>query len=156
MKQLLFNHEPVIRTFMEELVQTPGAFSEGRGVGLIDCDDDIMEAKLLAGAWFEKYNGVNMNIHIAAMPGAAWLNREFLWYCFHYAFEICNCKRLTGYVEASNFAARRFDEHLGFELEFVQKDAAPGGDMLVYVMWREKCRWLKLLGPRFNTQKRVH
>jgi hypothetical protein len=32
---------------------------------------------------------------------------------------------------------------LGFEEEFVLKDGAPGADMMVLVLWPEKCRWLQ-------------
>lgn len=129
---------------MESLVGTPGAFSEGRGVGLVEIDEQTNSGQLVAGCWFEKWNGVNLNIHIAAVPGRRWMTREFLWYCFHYAFNECGCKRVTGLVPASNMDARRFDEHLGFEHEATLKDAAPDGDLLVYVMWKDKCRWLKL------------
>ena len=143
-KALLLGQDAVVREFMENVVATEGAFSEGRGVGLLDIDEERNEATIIAGCWFEKWNGVNLNIHIAATPGRRWMTREFLRYCFAYPFEQLGCKRVTGYVEATNVEARKFDEHLGFELEATLKDASPTGDVLVYVMWREKCRWLKL------------
>jgi RimJ/RimL family protein N-acetyltransferase len=153
MKVLLFGREDVIRPFMEALVDTPGAFSEGRGVGLVDIDEETGTGTLVAGCWYEKWNGVNLHMHIAALPNKRWMSREFLRYCFHYPFVELGCKRVTGYVEASNLEARRFDEHLGFEVEATLKDAAPTGDVLVYVMWKDRCRWLKL--KPHNVPKRV-
>ena len=144
MKAILTGHDAVVREFMEARVDTPGAFSEGRGVGLVDIDQHTGQADLIAGCWFEKWNGVNLSMHIAAVPGRRWMNREFLWYCFHYAFVECGCRRVTGLVPESNFDARRFDEHLGFEHEATLKDAAPDGDLRIYVMWKDKCRWLNL------------
>jgi hypothetical protein len=144
MKVLLFNNEHVIRPFMEALVGTPGAFSEGRAVGLVDVDEETSEGTLVAGCWFEKWNGVNLYMHIAALPGARWLNREFLAYCFHYPFVELNCKRVTGYIAASNFSSRRFSEHIGFEVEATLKEADPTGDVMIYVLWKDRCRWLKL------------
>ena len=152
MKALLFGREDVVRPFMEGLVQTPGAFSEGRGVGLVEVDEPTGTAELVAGCWFEKWNGVNVHMHIAAKPGRKWLSRDFLWYCFHYPFVELGCKRVTGYVEAKNLDARRFDEHLGFQIEARLKDAAPDGDVLVYVMFRDECRWLKLKPPKWAQQ----
>ena len=151
MKTLLFHREDIIRPFMEELVQSPGAFSEGRGVGLLEVDEGSGECELIAACWFEKFNGVNMHMHIAAKPGRRWMSREFLRYVFHYPFNECGCKRVTGYVESTNYDARRFDEHIGFKLEATLKDAAPGGDMLVYVMFKDECRWLKIK-PRNNAR----
>ena len=52
-------------------------------------------------------------------------------------------KRITGIVASSNEAARKFDEHLGFELEAILLGAHPDGDLLVYKMTADKCRWLK-------------
>jgi RimJ/RimL family protein N-acetyltransferase len=47
-------------------------------------------------------------------------------------------------VEASNLPARRFDEHLGFQQEAVLQGAASdGGDVILYVMRRENCRYLE-------------
>lgn len=124
-----------------------GAFVAGRGVALVDFDEEEHLAKIVAGVWFEGWNGANLNIHVAAEPGGKWMTREFLWFVFHYAFEQCGARRLTGWVEESNHAARRFDEHLGFVLETRLKAAAPQGDMLVYTMWKDDCRWLKIKRP---------
>jgi RimJ/RimL family protein N-acetyltransferase len=55
-------------------------------------------------------------------------------------------KRITGIVAESNLAARKFDEHIGFVLETRLKDAHPQGDLLIYVMTPDQCRWLALKG----------
>lgn len=143
MKRILTDCEELLAPFMDHHCHAHGAFVAGRGVALVNTDDDRV-ARIIAGVWFEGFNGANMNIHVAAESGSQWMNRELLWYTFHYAFEQCRVKRLTGLVEETNYAARRFDEHLGFTLETRLKDAAPQGDLLVYVMRREDCRWLNL------------
>jgi RimJ/RimL family protein N-acetyltransferase len=51
--------------------------------------------------------------------------------------------RVSGYVNASNAAARRLDEHLGFKPEAVLTGAATdGGDVILYVMWRKDCKYV--------------
>ena len=72
------------------------------------------------------------------------MNREFLWYCFYYPFEQLQVKKILGLVESDNAEARKLDEHLGFTLEATLKDAAPKGDLLIYSMTRDQCKWLSL------------
>lgn len=101
------------------------------------------DGELIAGVVYEGFNGRNVWMHVAAEPGGKWLNKEYLRYCFHYPFEELGCTRVSGYVEANNLAARRFDEHLGFRREAVLEGAASdGGDVILYVMRREDCRYV--------------
>lgn len=108
-----------------------------KGIGL-EKDGD-----LIAGVLYEGFNGVNCWMHVAALEGSRWLNREYLQTCFHYPFVQVGVKRVSGAVDASNVAARRFDEHLGFKQEAVLHGAAAdGGDVILYVMRREDCRYV--------------
>lgn len=101
------------------------------------------DGEIQAGVLYEGYTGHNIWMHVAAVPGKRWLNKEFLRYCFHYPFVELGCDRISGWVEASNEAARRFDEHLGFVEETRLKGAArDGGDVILYVMWRKDCRYV--------------
>lgn len=101
------------------------------------------DGRLVAGVIYEGINGYNAWMHVAAEPGARWMTREYLRACFDYPFNQLNLRRVSGYVSASNTQARRFDEHLGFKPEAVLKGAAPdGGDVILYVMWREECRYV--------------
>lgn len=101
------------------------------------------DGELVAGVVYEGFNGKNVWMHVAAEPGAKWMTREYLRYCFHYPFNEMGVQRVTGYVEASNTLARKFDEHLGFRQEAVLKGAATdGGDVILYVMWKDECRYV--------------
>ena len=99
---------------------------------------------LVAATVYEGFNGRNMWMHVAAEPGARWLVRGYLLACFAYPFNVCGVDRVSGYVNDSNEAAKRFDEHLGFMPEArLRGAAADGGDVILYVMWRENCRFLE-------------
>jgi|JI9StandDraft_1071089.scaffolds.fasta_scaffold740905_1 RimJ/RimL family protein N-acetyltransferase len=99
--------------------------------------------ELAAGVLFDGLNPVNVWMHVAAVPGARWMTRAYLQAAFAYPFEVCKVQRVSGYVDASNTAARRFNEHLGFREEAVLRGAAvDGGDVLIYVMWRHQCRFI--------------
>lgn len=107
-------------------------------IGLIDENGSI-----LAGIVYENYRGHDIHIHIAAVPGSQWLNREFLTEGFRYPFLYLGVDRITGLVPASNKDAQRFDEHLGFKLEGrIRKGLPDGDDLLVYGMLKSECRFL--------------
>lgn len=108
-----------------------------KGIGL------EKDGELLAGVLYEGFNGHNCWMHVAAQPGRHWLNREYLRTCFRYPFDEVGLSRVSGAVEANNMEARRFDEHLGFKQEAVLRGAASdGGDLILYVMRREDCRYV--------------
>ena len=101
------------------------------------------DGELVAGVLYEGFNGQNVWMHVAGRPGSRWMTRDYLRYCFSYPFEEMKVNRVSGYVNASNLEARRLDEHLGFETEAELKGAAPdGGDVILYVLWRAKCRFI--------------
>ena len=123
--------------FVQSLVPGLKRSEDMRAIGLRKAGE------LVAGVLYEGFNGRNMWIHVAAKPGAKWLVRDYLKACFQYPFVVCGVDRLTGYVNESNLAARRFDEHLGFREEARLKGAAPdGGDVILYVMWKKECRYV--------------
>lgn len=100
------------------------------------------KGELAAGVIYEGLNGKNVWMHVAAEPGRSWLRRDYLKACFGYPFIICGVDRVSGYVNASNVDACRFDEHLGFQPEARLKGAAQdGGDVIIYVMWKQGCRY---------------
>lgn len=101
------------------------------------------DGDLVAAAVYEGFNGQNMWVHLAGVPGQRWMTRDFLRAGFAYPFLVCGVQRLSGYVNSSNLAARRLNEHFGYRVEATLKGAAPdGGDVLIYVMWRKDCRYV--------------
>lgn len=99
------------------------------------------DGELVVGVIFENIGRHNAWIHIAAVPGAHWLVRDAIKYPFVYAFQVCKLDRLSGHIEASNMASRRFAERMGFRQEAVLSGAAEdGGDVLIYVLWAKECR----------------
>lgn len=96
--------------------------------------------RLDVGVIYEGYNGCNIWMH-TRVTGR--ISKDMLRYSFMYPFVQLGCKRVSGYVEASNAAARRFDEGLGFRVEATLEGAAKdGGDVLIYVMKREWCKYV--------------
>jgi len=101
------------------------------------------DGKLIAGVAYAEWNGVNVVCHIASDGSRQWLNRQYLWTIFDYPFNQLKCKRITVCVGEGNADSRRFVLHLGFELEATLRAAHPTGDLLVYSMFKEGCKWIK-------------
>lgn len=102
----------------------------------------LREGQTIAAVLFEQYNGTNIWMHVAAEPGRHWLNREFLFWGFHYPFHQLGVSRISGWVEADNLDAQRFNEHIGFEKEAVLRGAgSQGQDVFIYVLRKEVCRY---------------
>lgn len=122
-----------------------GHFSVARtaAIGLQRDDGGICAAVL-----FDNYRpGASLCIHVCA-EGRNWLNRDLLWAVFYFPFCELKVKKLIGIVESDNAAARKFDENLGFTLEATLKDAAPNGDILLYTMTADQCRFIR--EPRYG------
>lgn len=103
----------------------------------------VKDGEIIGGVLFEDYNQVNVFMHVAGVDN--WLNRQMISITFDYVFNQLNCLRVTGIVEADNKQARRFDEKLGFKQEAILQDAAPSGDLIIYCMRKDECKWLKIL-----------
>lgn len=136
MKTIITGQDDRVGMFVAQKIGKGSNFTEFSAIGLEE------DGKLIAGVVFTDYNGVSVSMHVAAEPGRRWMTREYLWFCFYYPFEQMRVKRITGVVEEGNLDAQRFDEHLGFQLEAKLKDAGKTGDLFIYRMFKEDCRFL--------------
>jgi RimJ/RimL family protein N-acetyltransferase len=101
------------------------------------------DGELVAGVLYEAFNGYNVWMHVAAVPGGRWMTREYLRTCFAYPFIILGAQRVSAQVDASNAAAHKLDAHIGFKPEAKLTGAAQdGGDVILYVMWKKECRYV--------------
>lgn len=124
------------------------AFVQSRVPGLLRRDDMVAiglmrRGVMVAGVVFENMNRFNAWVHVAAVDGGHWLTRRAALVPFLYAFKVCQLRRLSGYIDASNTASRRFAERMGFRQEAVLPGAAQdGGDVLIYVLLAKECRYV--------------
>lgn len=124
-----------------------GQWTQGRGAGI----GRQVDGKLVGGILYEDYNGANVICHIAGEGN--WLNKTFLWMIFDYPFNQLGVRRMTAPVASTNAACINFVERLGFEREAILHDAHPDGDIIIYKMTADKCRWLECLhGKKQLTQ----
>ena len=147
MKKIVDHHSwwPAINKFVNDKIGGSRFDDNYTAIGLIDND------KLIAGVLYSNYNGPNIVASIAG-EGKRWLTREFLWFMFYYPFEQLGVKRITTCVEQANVVSQHFTEHLGFQIEVIMKDAGRTGDLLMYRMFKDECRYLER--QHGNRQKR--
>lgn len=113
-----------------------GNFGSAQGIGW------MRDGKMIAGVVYADWNGPNVVCHIASDGSRRWLNREYLWTIFDYPFNQLKCRRITICVGEGNKDSRKFVEHLGFEKEAQLENAHPTGDLLVYRIKKEECKWI--------------
>lgn len=136
MDQLIFQTEPVF-SFLQEMGVPLVYAADMQAIGL------ERNGKLIGGVIYTGYSSHNIFMHVAGTNGVHWVTKTYLKAAFAYPFKQLNCKRVSGWVDASNQKARRFDEHLGFKKEAVLEGAAmDGGDVIIYRMWKDECRFI--------------
>lgn len=102
------------------------------------------QGELVAGVTFTNYDGANVWIDAAAKAKTRWADRRALWAVFSYCFDQLGCVRVSSMVPEDNKVAQKFNESAGLVHEATLQRAAPNnGDMRVYRMFREDCRWLR-------------
>jgi RimJ/RimL family protein N-acetyltransferase len=90
---------------------------------------------------YDYHNGASVYAHWAVSDKRA-LNRDFLSAIFRYPFVQLDCSVLIGLIAGDNESSIAVAEHLGFTLEHTIKDAHPSGELRLYTMRRNECRWL--------------
>lgn len=105
------------------------------------------DGELVAVVVYEYRHAHNCNAHIASV-GRHWLTRRFLVAMFHYPFIHLGAARITGIVPARNRAALRLNQHLGFTLEGVCREALPDDDLVIMGMLRRECRFIRPRGTQ--------
>lgn len=99
------------------------------------------DGEIVGGCIFENHTGQSMLIHCAGIS-RYWMNRDFLMAVFGYAFRQMGIKKLIGPVDSSNSDSRHFIENLGFHPEATIADGARNGDLIMYTLTRQQCRFL--------------
>lgn len=147
MKRVITGQDEIFGPWLMSLLKTTWVPGRGSVIGL--WEDGVGP---IAGCYYESCNGASVVGHLGGI-GRKWMNREYLWFCYHYPFEVLKVNKIIGLVESTNLEARKLDEHMGFVLEATLENCAPNGDLLVYTMTKDQCRFLKL-GKTFRGQTR--
>ena len=95
------------------------------------------DGKIVAGFLYDNYNGALCAMHVAADR----FDREFLRIAFDYPFRQLDLKSVYGPVASTNTAACNLAIRLGGKLHTVIPDGHPDGDLCIFLMRRDECRY---------------
>jgi len=105
----------------------------------------VRNGHLVAGVIYNGFDGANVNMHVGAVSGSHWMTKEFLYAAFDYPFNELNRKRISAFIRATNKRTIAFVKKLGFVYEGKLQDFyTDGGDMVVYGLLHDKCRFLQM------------
>jgi RimJ/RimL family protein N-acetyltransferase len=120
--------------------QTGGGYHAERSeaIGLHDGE------KLVCGTVYENWNQRSIVCHIVFH---AQMTKKYLAAIFHYPFMVCDVDKIIAPITSDNSKAVRLVKKMGFSEEARIKDAAPTGDIVIFTLARESCRFL---GDRYG------
>lgn len=133
--------QDVARWVMKKL---HGAYEEGaEGIGL------ERHGELIAGVCYENWNGRSIMCHIV-IDGR--LTPEYLFAIYHYPFEYLGVGKIIVPIVESNTESVRLVTKMGFAGEATLRGAHPDGDIVLYSMERQNCRFT---GARYGKKVSV-
>lgn len=114
-----------------------GAEGIGENCAAVSLVDE--HEQFLAVCVFSSYLGTNIDMHLAARPGAHWLSRSYFNAVMALPFEVMQVSRITGLIRGSNRHTQRFASRMGFQYEGrMRKIFADGEDLVLYGFLREE------------------
>ena len=99
----------------------------------------VRNDKIVAGVIYEDYNGKSVVVHIA-ITGR--LTPQFVKAICEYAFITCKVNKAIAPVSSANVKSIKFVENMGFIEEGRIRDAAPDGDIIMYTLGKDTCRFI--------------
>jgi len=111
-----------------------------------ECDVVISrwaDGVLLGGVIYQNFTHESIAMHVAGFR-KDWVTRDLIWVCFHYPFVQLGVKRIFGQVPETNTKALEFDLRFGFKILTKIDGVFSDGGVIVLVLEREDCRWLKM------------
>jgi RimJ/RimL family protein N-acetyltransferase len=98
--------------------------------------------ELVGGVIYDSYEE-GYRCAISAAGEIGWLTRRTLGYIFDYPFNQLNVKVMTASALSGNKESCRVLEGIGFKEKARISEASANGDLIIYAMYREDCKYLK-------------
>ena len=99
------------------------------------------EGGIIGVVGYDGFNGASAQMHSAG--DGNWVTRDLLFAAFDYPFNVCKLNMVLGLLPSGNTQAIKFNTHLGFRTVLDLPGAHPDGSLIVMVMERRECRFLK-------------
>lgn len=106
----------------------------------------LKKDELIAGVIYENWNHRSVTCHIAI---SGRMTPIYLAAIFHYPFKYLGVDKIICPVSQGNDESRKLVENMGFKEEARLKDAHPEGDIILYTMTLDQCRFI---GERYENR----
>ena len=133
---LIYGHEPRLLPWACERIGIGQFARDAFTIGL------ERGGKLVAVVVFDRFTDCDCHMHVASDGSRHWLNKELLLAAFAYPFTQLGFRRVTSLIPASNSAALKFNQHLGFSKEGYHRHAMPDGDIIALGLLRADCKFI--------------
>lgn len=132
---MLTSDLPAISAFIQKMT---GATipTDATGIGW------VRDGEIVCAAMYDHYTGRSITASIAKAPGAV-MPPGFVNIIFSYPFIQLGCAKILAYIEDVNWKSKQLVEKMGFVHEATITDVFPSGNMMIYTMSAENCRWLE-------------
>jgi len=107
------------------------------------CIGNVIDDELRAVVVYCGLAGKSCQIHIAS-EGSHWMSKDLLWVAFDYPFNKLGLKVIIGTIAGNNKKSLKLSRHLGFQEIATIPDAHDEGDLVIFGMRPEFCKYLKL------------
>jgi RimJ/RimL family protein N-acetyltransferase len=97
------------------------------------------DGKIVAGVIYEDWNGQSIVCHIAIMGN---ITPTFLAKIFDYPFRQLDAHKIIAPVASINSESIGLVINMGFKEEAKIKEAHPSGDIVIFTMTKQECRFL--------------
>lgn len=111
------------------------------------CMSRVCNGEFLGGFILTNYNGAICFVHMAGKD-ARWCSPELMWLLFDYGFNQLKVRKMMCTVDSVNDRALDLVRRAGWRSAGRIADGTPDGDLLLFSMAANHCRWLALR-PRY-------
>lgn len=111
------------------------------GRDYINCIGLEKDGELIAVTGYNYFNGKSCHVHFSIKQGA-YPTKDYVWFVHYYPFVQLGLDVMIAYMAESNHKILRLAKHLGYEEKARLKAVHEDGDVLIFTMTKENCRFL--------------
>lgn len=100
------------------------------------------DGELVGGVIYDSYE-IGYRCAMSCAGETGWITRKFLNIFFDYPFNQLKVKVITASALSGNIDSCRVLEGCGFKEQVRIPEASKDGDLIIYAMYREDCKYLK-------------
>jgi RimJ/RimL family protein N-acetyltransferase len=99
------------------------------------------DGELVSVTGYNHFNGKSCHVHYFLKKGA-YVPRRYVWFVHYYPYIQNGLNMMIAIVSSTNIAIIRLAKNLGYSYNYTIDNADMNGDLVIYTMTRDRCRFL--------------